>query len=124
MVLRPEDQTRLRTGSNNCLGRSALAGRRVWGIENTFRLRLGPVRYDAFQRVMPEQVGHVALSQIVRLFVGPAFGFDLQLVLSKEDVPPCQLAGNVRLGWNTWLFSQRATADVSDAVFTCGGWPN
>jgi type VI secretion system protein ImpH len=86
-------------------------------------VRLGPIGYDDFQNFLPGRSRHIALSQIVRSFVGALFDFDLQLVLSSEDVPPCQLGGTAQLGWNTWLFSRPATADVSDAVFACGGWP-
>ena len=126
MWLRREDQTQLRTGGNNRLGSSAIAGSRVWGIENRFRVRLSVSRYGDFQAFMPEGPAHVALGQLVRLFVGPSFDFDLQIVLSKEAVPRCRLSrhGDQRLGWNTWLFSGSAAHDVEDAVFRCEGAPS
>ena len=38
---------RSRRESNNQLGVSAIAGARVWGIENKFRVRLGPLSYES-----------------------------------------------------------------------------
>ena len=52
--------------------------------------------YDVFRTFMPGGSGHVALSQMVRSFVGAAFDFDLQVVLSSEEVPPCQLTEGAR----------------------------
>jgi type VI secretion system protein ImpH len=126
MYLRPADWTRLTVGGNNQLGVSAVTGRRVWGIENKIRVRLRIFRYDIFRTFMPGASAYAAIGQIVRLFLGPAFDFDLQLVLSRESVPRCQLVtgGGVQLGWNTWLFSGAAASrDVDDAVFACEGMP-
>jgi type VI secretion system protein ImpH len=128
--LRRADRTQLtsglRPGGNNQLGVSAIAGVRVWGIENKFRLRLGVLRYAGFCKFLPRCSGHVSLGQLVRFFVGPAFDFDIQLVLAKDEVPRCQLkrSGEMRLGWNTWLFSASPTVDVDDAVFACEGIPS
>jgi type VI secretion system protein ImpH len=126
MWLRREDQTQLRTGGNNRLGSSAIAGSRVWGIENRFRVRLTVSRYDDFTAFMPDGASFVAFGQLVRFFAGPSFDFDLQLVLSGEAVPRCRLggSGDQRLGWNTWLFSGPAGHDVEDAVFRCEGMPS
>jgi type VI secretion system protein ImpH len=123
MYLRPTDQTRLRVGGKSQLGVSAIAGRRVWGIENKFRVRLTLSRYADFEKFMPSGSGYLALGHIVRSFVGPSFDFDLQVVLSKEAVPRCQLttSGGVQLGWNSWLFSDAASRDVDDAIFACEG---
>jgi type VI secretion system protein ImpH len=126
MYLRRQDQTQLRPGGNNLLGVSAIAGRRTWGIENKIRLRVGPLSHDDFQTFLPGGSEFVSLAQIVRSFAGPAFDFDLQLVISKDEVPPCQLnrAGGVRLGWNAWMFSKRPTRNLEDAVFACEGLPS
>jgi len=123
MYLEREDRTRLRRGANNRLGLSAIAGARVWGIENRFRVRMTIARGDSFERFLPGGASYLALRDIVRTFAGPSFDFDLQVVLLKEAVPRCQLSarGTLRLGWNSWLFSGPATRHVEDAVFACTG---
>ena len=129
MNLRPADQTRFTSDplgrGNNQLGVATIAGRRVWGIENKFRVRLGVLSYAQFCAYMPSGDTHVALGELVRSFVGPAIDFDLQLVLDRHEVPPCQMMteGGVRLGWNTWMFNGRATHEVDDAEFGCDGMP-
>ena len=42
----------------------------------------GELSYEKFREFMPGGTGHRVLGQIVRSFVGPAFDFDLQLVLT------------------------------------------
>ena len=125
MRLNPADRTRLRSGGHNQLGVSALAGGRVWGIENKIRVRLGAMKYEQFLRFLPGHAGNTSLCQIVRFFVGPALDFDLQLVLRKDETPRCRLtrSGGSRLGWNTWLLRGAASHDVDDAVFACEGNP-
>jgi type VI secretion system protein ImpH len=128
--LRHADRTRLASESlqdaNNRLGVSAIAGPRVWGIENKFRVRLGVLSYESFRRFLPGGPGYVSLGQIVRFYVGAALYFDVQLVLDRDEVPRCQIKrnGDMQLGWNTWLFSGPAPRDVDDAVFACEGMPN
>ena len=84
---------------------------------------LAPLSHDDFQAFLPGGSEFVSLAQIVRSFAGPAFDFDLQLVISKDEVPPCQL-NRVRLGWNAWMFSKRPTRNLEDAVFACEGLPS
>jgi type VI secretion system protein ImpH len=125
MLLPTRDRTQLRRGRNNELGVSAIAGSRVWGIEHKFRVRLRVNRYEKFREFMPDGQAHRAFADVVRSFVGPAYDFDLQLVLPGGEVPPCRLgsAAGTRLGWNAWMFSNPVTRDVDDAVFACEGMP-
>jgi type VI secretion system protein ImpH len=115
------------TGGNNLLGRNIVAGERVWEVQGKFRVRLGPLRYREFVQFLPdrqpvsERKAFFLLVHLVRLYVGPAIDFDVQLVLKAEDVPPCQLAEKAglgpRLGWNTWICSQPRKHDAEDAAF-------
>jgi type VI secretion system protein ImpH len=126
LQLRAGDETRLAANGNNALGGSAIVGSRVWSIEHGLRIRLYVTRHAVFQQFLPGARGHVAVGDFVRSFVGPVCDFDLQIVLSRKEVPPCELtaAGTVQLGWNTWLFSEGATRDVDDAVFACDAAPS
>jgi type VI secretion system protein ImpH len=130
MQLQPADLTRLgaaRGGpANNRLGESTIAGERIWGIENRFRVRLGTLGYRSFCHFLPDRPGFRELGQLVRTYAGAAWDFDVQLVLHRREVPPCQLSreGGVQLGWNTWLFSGTVDRDPDDAVFECDGMPD
>jgi type VI secretion system protein ImpH len=126
--LEPASQSRLGGGArNNELGVSLVAGERVWDVQSKFRLRLGPLRYPRFRDLLPDRSpgpgpkAFFLLCQLVRLYAGPEFDFDVQLVLRAEDVPECRLedGGGVgaRLGWNTWVRTQAYPRDADDAVF-------
>lgn len=115
-------------GCHNTLGLDVVIGERVWGVENKFRLRLGPLTYTRFRQFSPLGELLVPLCQLARSYVGPDYDFDVQPVLLAEEVPPCQLAGGggdgAYLGWNTWLLSQPLTHNAADAIFTHEGAPS
>jgi type VI secretion system protein ImpH len=124
--LLPDEFTALPTrtmpeGSFAQLGMNAVVGERVWDVQGSFRIRIGPVRYQQFIGFMPGSKDLAQLVDLTRLFVGPTFSFDMQLTLAKEDVPYLGLAtaGEYvpRLGWNTWLKHEEFRKDASDAVF-------
>ena len=127
--LTENDQTQLPSsaspeGRNNRLGVDALVGQRVWGVENKFRLRIGPLTYHHFRRFTPGGDWLERLCQLVRSYVGPEFDFDVQPVLKAAEVPWCQLGGDgAELGWNTWIRSRPLPADADDAVFFSEGMP-
>lgn len=124
--LEPADFTALPSaaapeGAFACLGVNAVVGERVWDVQGSFRLRIGPLDYRQFVQFLP---GNRDLQQVVdltRLYVGPTFSFDIQLTLAKAEVPFLNLgaAGDnaPRLGWNTWLKHEEFRRDASDAVF-------
>jgi type VI secretion system protein ImpH len=126
--LEPSNQSRLgELDGNNELGLSTVVGERVWDIQSKFRIRLGAMGYDQFldflpdRTAVPERKALYLLVHLVRLYVGAALDFDVQLVLAGADVPECQFADGLgfgaRLGWNTWLRTGDFDRDPDDAVF-------
>lgn len=130
LYLPPEQQTQLGGTNgfglgNNQLGVTAIAGDRVWDIENTFRIRLGPLDYNMFRRLLPSADMLTPLAQMARTYVGPELSFEIQPVLRASDVPYCRVgvADGSRLGWDTWLLTAPKTKDAEDAVFAHEGAP-
>ncbi len=126
LPLDPGSKTRL--GGTNCgLGQAAVAGERVWDVQGKFRLRVGPLTYTQFLEYLPDRrpvAGRKAfflLSQVAKLYAGPEFDLDVQLVLKAAEVPACKLTADEttgpRLGWNCWLLSGAAKQDAEEAVF-------
>jgi type VI secretion system protein ImpH len=113
---------------NNQLGQNLVIGRRVWDIQNKFRVRIGPLTYSQFRRFMPDGDQLVRLCQLVRSYVGPGYDFDILPVLKRSEVPRCCLGDEShrppRLGWNTWLRSASLAHDAIDAVFVHEGTPS
>jgi type VI secretion system protein ImpH len=108
-------------GRNNRLGADLVVGQRVWDVQSKFRVRVGPLGYDEFRRLMPSGDRLVPLHQLTRTYVGPDLDFDVQPVLRAAEVPWCRLrttGERSRLGWNTWARSRGMGRDVDDAVFS------
>jgi type VI secretion system protein ImpH len=126
------DQTRIAcrkrpTNAHNQLGGSALLGKRVWDIQSKFRIRVGPLGISDFRRLRPGAMMFRALCQFVRLYAGPEWDFDVQLVLKAADVPGCVLGTPTdasRLGYNTWLHGRPIERDADDAVHRDRGVPS
>ncbi len=119
------DQTRMKfvrlgDNCNNRLGIDAVAGERVWNVENRFRLRIGPLGAAEFKRFSPLGEQLASLVALARTYVGPQFEFDVQAVLRRAEVPRMQLGNEQEpscLGWNTWLGNWPFGHDPNDAVF-------
>jgi type VI secretion system protein ImpH len=107
------------SGAYCALGVDATLGERVWDVQGSFRLHIGPLSYAQFLRFMPEGDDLTRLGELTKLYVGPDLSFDVQLTLKKEDVPTLRLGGGgaPRLGWNTWLRHEPEWRDRDDAVF-------
>jgi type VI secretion system protein ImpH len=107
-------------GLNIQLGLNLVVGERVWDRQSKFRLRLGPVHYEDFQRFLPGGEGLLALAELTRSYVGPEFDFDVQVLLHGEEVPWCRLQSETadppRLGWNTWVRCHDLDRVAEDAV--------
>jgi type VI secretion system protein ImpH len=108
-------------GRNNELGVSLVVGERVYDVQSKFRLRVGPLRYPQFRRLLPTGDRLRPLCQLTSLFVGPELDFDVQLVLEAADVPWCRLDAEGEappyLGLNTWVRCEAFTRDTEDTVF-------
>jgi type VI secretion system protein ImpH len=132
LELEQADQTALASrdrpeGLNARLGIDAIAGRRVWDVESTFEVILGPLSAAEFRSRLPGTKRLAALGDLLRLYAGPQFEIRVRLVLAAAAVPPCRLGGEEqgadlsgsRLGWTTWL-GGGPSHDRSDAVFAVG----
>ena len=132
LELEQPDQTALASrdrpeGLNARLGVDAIAGCRVWDVESTFEVAVGPLSAADFGSRLPGATRLAALGDLLRLYAGPQFEIRVRLVLAAAAVPPCRLGGDAqgvslsgsRLGWTTWL-AGGPTRDRRDAVFAVG----
>ncbi|MGH7972367.1 MAG: type VI secretion system baseplate subunit TssG, partial [Limisphaerales bacterium] len=101
------------TGS---LGATVILGSRFWTCQLHFRLRLGPLNLAEYERLLPTGSSFRRLCDWVRQYSGEHFSWDVQLVLSQNEVPVIQIGRAGRLGWTTWLKSLPFTHDADDLV--------
>jgi type VI secretion system protein ImpH len=102
--------------STGRLGISTTIGARVWDCQQKFRIVLGPIDFSQFQRLLPGGDSLLRLTAIVRNYVGDQLGWDLQLILKKEEVPELRLGFVGNLGWSSWLLSEPLQEDVDDLI--------
>ncbi|MEX3786408.1 type VI secretion system baseplate subunit TssG [Paraburkholderia sp. BR14374] len=99
------------------LGRDALLGAQVRGAQQRFRLRVGPLTRNEFNRFLPGGDTLPQLVAAVKLYVGEERGWDVQLVLKKEEVPLTHLGQGGSMGFNTWMGRYPKPSDADEVVF-------
>jgi type VI secretion system protein ImpH len=111
-------QTALGLGAAS-LGRSAVAGERVWQRDLRVRLNLGPLRREQFHRFLPGGTAQRALRELLLLLTGGTLEYEVRLTLAAQDVSPAQLNADSgpRLGWDGFLVTETAPADRCDAGY-------
>jgi type VI secretion system protein ImpH len=113
--------------ANVQLGGSALAGQRVWQRDLRIALQIGPLRKKEFETFLPRESASRALEQMLKVFIGLTLEFEVQLVLHADDVAGSDLSdhrSNGRLGWDTFLATQRQDHDRSDVRYTINSLKN
>jgi type VI secretion system protein ImpH len=109
------EQGRWRLGHSretSTLARSTILGARAWQCDHKFRLVLGPLSRQQFQRLLPGADTLQTLVAIVRAYVGDELDWDVRLVLAEGESAQLQLAGASRLGWNARLGQGRKNEDL------------
>jgi type VI secretion system protein ImpH len=99
------------------LGSTALLGPRVWSRQHKFRLVLGPLRYDQFQRMLPGAASLRRLTAMVRNYIGDELHWDLRLTLLKEAMQPTKLGHSGQLGRTSWLLGDSRLMTWEDLIF-------
>lgn len=121
--LKLDEESLTRLGASNAeLGVTTVAGTRVWDAQSKFELHLGPLTFDEFTKFLPTGSAFNPTTELVRLFAGLEFDFDIRPILKAEEVPGCVLTTRARrcpqLGWTTWLKTAPFTNDDSQVVLT------
>jgi len=108
------------TSASSQLGVGAVAGDEIWDQQARVRIRLGPLTRRRYDEFLPGGTAHEALRTLTRFFSEDRFDFEVQLVLAKEEVPPCVLGIDdetaTPLGWGTWMRSAPFSHDADDTV--------
>ncbi|MDC6132788.1 type VI secretion system baseplate subunit TssG, partial [Burkholderia gladioli] len=81
-------------------------------------LRIGPLGLAEFNRFLPGGEALRELTAAVKLYAGEEKGWDVQLVLKKEEVPASHLGQAGRMGFNTWMGRYAKPADADQVVLT------
>jgi type VI secretion system protein ImpH len=113
------DMYRCRLGRSEdtaTIGQNAVVGSRVWDCQQKFKILMGPMGLTDYERMLPGGKSFAGLKAWVRNYVGDQLGWELQLILKAEEVPPVRLGQSGRLGWTAWLKSRPFEEDARDLV--------
>ncbi|MBL8896677.1 MAG: type VI secretion system baseplate subunit TssG [Planctomycetes bacterium] len=100
----PEERTLLGPrDARSLLGGGATLGARVWDVQRSVRLVLGPLSRRDFEHLRPGGAGHPALASAIDAYLGAERSCDLRFVLAERESPGIELNGRSRLGANAWL---------------------
>jgi type VI secretion system protein ImpH len=100
--------------STGLLGMTAVIGERVWDCQHKFRVIMGPMSLEEFQRFLPGSDSLRRLVAWVRNYMGDELLWDVNLILKRDEVPPLKLGEETQLGWTTWLTGQPLEHDADD----------
>jgi type VI secretion system protein ImpH len=115
-------QTRL-GAAHSTLGHSAAIGPRSFQRQTRAELRVGPVDFATYRRLLADGALAEELRHAVRFAAGTDIGFDLRLVLAKGDVPdPVIGTPGGQLGRTLWSAGGRGrdADDLCIRFFTDG----
>jgi type VI secretion system protein ImpH len=117
--MRLPDEAHLRLGRSSqvaALGLTAVIGESVWGTQQRFRLRIGPLDGEQFKHFL---TGGDALRQLVaavKSYVGEEKAWDVQLVLRENEIPTTRLGQAGRMGLTTWMGRPQHFTDADEVV--------
>lgn len=102
------------------LGKGAVAGGEVWDQSARARIKLGPLSLSQYLDFLPDGSAFQALRALTRFFSNDEIDFEVQLVLRREEVPPCDLGAEgdrfPRLGWVSWARAGQMVRNPEDTI--------
>jgi type VI secretion system protein ImpH len=79
------------------------------------------MRFDRYLKFLPGQEAYRELVAWLRFYSNRSYETEVQLVLAREDAPPCELGlrGETRpqLGLVSWLKTKPLERDPADATY-------
>jgi len=121
LSIAPEQHSRLgRREGFARLGEDAVIGERTWHTQSRFRVVLGPLSFNDYERFLPRGRSARALHDLVKLYVGVEHSWEVKLVLKKDEVPLAWLGNSVWVGWSSWLGARLTNQDAADYSNTQG----
>jgi len=112
-----QTRPRLSGGANAMVfGENAQIGAHILDASGRFRIVLGPVGWEQFERLRPRGRDAAALNDVVRLYAPDFLDYEVELRIKSTDLPETRLGGAAnRMGRTTWVGRPKETI-VSEVV--------
>ncbi|MEK7752788.1 MAG: type VI secretion system baseplate subunit TssG [Acidobacteriota bacterium] len=102
------------------LGVGTVVGDEIWDPQSAAKVVLGPLRLRQYLDFLPNGTAYRPLQALLKFFSNAQVDFEIQLVLGRDEVPPCELGGEgevaPQLGWITWVKSVPMKRDPGDTI--------
>ena len=107
-------------GESEQLGFGAVVGDEVWDQTARVRIDIGPLSLEQYQDFLPQGSAFASLRALTNFFSNGEFDFEIQLILDRRDVPPCELGAEgedaPQLGWHTYIKTRPMKVDASETI--------
>jgi type VI secretion system protein ImpH len=107
-------------GESEQLGFGAVVGDEVWDQTARVRVRIGPLSLEQYLDFLPQGSAFESLRALTQFFSNGEFDFEINLILNRRDVPPCELGAEgddaPQLGWHTYVKTRQMKEDASDTI--------
>jgi type VI secretion system protein ImpH len=114
----PGEQSRLGVpGAGSIMAVNAILGGKIPDRQCRFRIVIGPVDIDDYQRFTPRGSDLLRLVEWVRAFVGTEIHWELELKIRPHSAPPAVMGGPQQLGWSGWLGQSPSPEPVTGMIF-------
>jgi type VI secretion system protein ImpH len=108
-------------GASERLGQGVVAGDEIWDHHGRIRISLGPMSFEQYLKFLPGQEAYRELVAWLRFYSSGSYETEVQLVLAREDAPPCELGSSgamgPQLGLVSWLKTKPLNRDPADATY-------
>ena len=98
------------------LGATSIVGASFLECQQKFRIRLGPMDFSDYERMLPGGGSVARLIAWVKNYVGAELNWELNLVLRRGQIPTICLGKRGQLGWSAWLGDAKFETDVDNLV--------
>ncbi|MBV4368240.1 type VI secretion system baseplate subunit TssG [Erwinia phyllosphaerae] len=100
------------------LGESMFLGVAVRDVQHKFRIELGPMPLETYNRFLPGEPWTIALRDWVRQYLGIEYVWELRLILAQNDARGIRPGDSSRLGFNSWLGHTKEDRPLHDLTFS------
>jgi type VI secretion system protein ImpH len=107
-------------GVSEQLGGGAIVGDEIWNQQAGVRVKLGPLGLTQYLDFLPSGTAYDSVRSLAKFVSRGEIDFEIQLILKKEEVPPCELGLEdslaPRLGWTSWAKTKPLGQDANDTI--------
>ena len=105
-------------GSMSCLGKNTIIGSRVRMRSNECQLKIGPLNYKDFSKLLPGEALYLALKEMVANLFSSTIQVNVLLLVKSDEIPCARLGqSETRLGLNSWFVSDQGKKESRDVYY-------